>query len=189
MPTPARTSVDEIVAVGRTILESEGIEGLTMQRVAAAVGIRAPSLYKRVRDRSDLVRLILTDAVSELTARLDETAVTGDPRRDLAGLAHVYREFARSHPETYALLFSRLPEGSRIDAALNTRASQAVVRTAGALAGSDDALDAARTFVAWANGFIGMELAGAFRLGGDVDRAFEYGIDRIGAAVDVRGGG
>jgi hypothetical protein len=96
---------------------------------------------------------------------------------------------ARSHPETYALLFSRLPEGSRIDPALNARASQAVVRTAGSLAGSDDALDAARTFVAWANGFIGMELAGAFRLGGDVDRAFEYGIDRIGAAVDMRGGG
>ena len=36
---------------------------------------------------------------------------------------------------------------------------------------------------AWANGFIGMELAGAFRLGGDVDRAFDYGVDRMTRAI------
>ena len=42
---------------------------------------------------------------------------------------------------------------------------------------------AARTVVAWANGFIAMELAGAFQLGGDVDRAFDYGIDHIVAAI------
>jgi AcrR family transcriptional regulator len=183
MPTPARTSLHEIVVAGRTILETEGIDGLTMQRVASAVGIRAPSLYKRVRDRGDLVRLILTDAVSELTRTLD-ASVTGDPHRDLAALAQAYRDFARTYPETYAALYSRLPEGSRIDADLNARASAALVRTAGALAGPEEALEAARTVVAWANGFIGMELAGAFRLGGDVDRAFAYGIARLSTAID-----
>ena len=35
MPTPARTSIPAIVAAGREILEAEGFEGLTMQRVAA----------------------------------------------------------------------------------------------------------------------------------------------------------
>ena len=52
MPTPSRTSTAEIVAAGRAILEAEGFEGLTMQRVAAAVGVRAPSLYKRVDGRA-----------------------------------------------------------------------------------------------------------------------------------------
>ena len=32
-----------------------------MQRVAAAVGVRAPSLYKRVDGRGELVRLITID--------------------------------------------------------------------------------------------------------------------------------
>jgi hypothetical protein len=34
----------------------------------------------------------------------------------------------------------------------------------------------------WAHGFISMELAGAFRLGGDVDAAFEFGLRRLVAA-------
>ena len=35
----------------------------------------------------------------------------------------------------------------------------------------------------WAHGFVSMELAGAFRLGGDVDAAFDFGIDRLTDAL------
>ncbi|HBF81970.1 MAG TPA: TetR family transcriptional regulator, partial [Streptomyces sp.] len=45
------------------------------------------------------------------------------------------------------------------------------------------ALDAARLVTAWATGFIEMEISGAFRLGGDVDRAFEYGLAGVRRAV------
>ena len=31
-----------------------------------------------------------------------------------------------------------------------------------------------------------MELAGAFRLGGDVDLAYAFGVERIGQAIDAR---
>ena len=55
MPTPSRTSTAEIVTAGPRILEAEGLDGPTMQRVAAAVGVRAPSRYKRVSGRSEPV--------------------------------------------------------------------------------------------------------------------------------------
>ena len=71
----------------------------------------------------------------------------------------------------------------RLDPDSLARASAAVVAVSGALAGEEHALDAARTFTAWANGFVSMELSGAFRLGGDVDRAFDYGVDRLADAV------
>jgi AcrR family transcriptional regulator len=183
MPTPARTSVDEIVRAARAILEAEGVDRLTMQRVAGAVGVRPPSLYKRLRDRADLVRLIAGDVARELAATLDEAATSGDPRRDLRALADAFRVFARGHPEGYRLLFARLPDGSRLDPDLNARASAAILRTAGALAGRDHSLEAARTMVAWAHGFISMELADAFRLGGDVDRAYAFGVERLAAAI------
>jgi AcrR family transcriptional regulator len=183
MPTPARTSVDQIVRAGRAILETEGVDGLTMQRVADAVGVRAPSLYKRVQDRGGLVRLIAADVAHELTATLDAAAASGNPRRDLRALAQAFRAFARANPEGYRLLFARLPDGSPLDPDTTARASAAILRTAAALAGGDHSLEAARTVVAWALGFLSMELADAFRLGGDVDRAYAFGIDRLTAAI------
>ncbi len=183
MPTKARTSVDEIVRQGRAILETDGIDGLTMQRIAGAVGVRAPSLYKRVRNRNDLLRLVANDAARELTGRLDTAATTGEARSDLIELARAFRAFARDYPAAYGLLFAPLPEDARADPEWSARGSEAVLRATSELAGAGDALEAARTVTAWANGFIAMELAGAFRLGGDVDRAFEYGIDRVTRAI------
>lgn len=57
------------------------------------------------------------------------------------------------------------------------------MRVAASLAGEQHALDAARTFTAWTNGFITMELAGAFQLGGDIDRAYEFGIACLSDAL------
>jgi AcrR family transcriptional regulator len=183
MPTPRRTSVEQVVRVGRAILEAEGLEGLTMQRVSREVGVRAPSLYRHVRDRDDLVRLIATDAVDELARRLDAAASSGDPVRDLRAMAEAHRAFAHEHPETYGLLFARMPERWRVDAELNARAARSLMGAAAQVAGEDAALEAARTFVAWAHGFVSMELADAFRLGGDVDEAFAFGIERLIVAI------
>jgi AcrR family transcriptional regulator len=183
MPTPARTSVEEIVLAGRAIVESDGLDGLTMQRVAAAVGVKAPSLYKRVRNRQDLIRLFIEDVARDLTETLDRAATTGDPRRDLQDIADALRSFAHSQPTAYGLLFAQLPAESRPDQGVLAGTAVGVVRVAGFLAGPDEALEAARTIVAWAHGFISMELAGAFRLGGDIDRAYAFGVERIADAL------
>ncbi|HEU4540349.1 MAG TPA: WHG domain-containing protein [Jiangellaceae bacterium] len=183
MPTPARTSLEEIVRVSRSIVETDGLDGLTMQRVASAVGVKAPSLYKRVRNRDALVRLVVEGVARELNDTLDAAARTGDPLHDLRSMAYALRTFAHAQPTTYGLLFARLPAAARPNEENLARSSAAVLRTTTSLAGPDLALEAARMVVAWAHGFISMELAGAFRLGGDVDRAFAFGIERLGAAL------
>jgi len=191
MPTPDRTSLDEIVRAGRDLLESEGLSGLSMQAVADRVGVRAPSLYKRVRSRDDLIRLISEATLAELAARLDAVASAepqADPVDRLTQLAHAVRAFARSGPEAYRLMFSPPSEGSAASPESIARSAAAILSVAAELAGPDDALDAARTATAWTTGFIGMELAGGFRLGGDVDQAYAYGIARIAAALDRRAG-
>ena len=183
MPTPARTSTDGIVAAGRAILDADGLDGLTMSGVAKAVGVRAPSLYKRVRGRGELVRLIANDIADELTRTLDAAATSGDPAADLRAIAGAFRGWALAHPEAFHLLFDRLPDDERVDPDINARSAAALLRTAAELAGEEHALEAARTVVAWANGFLNMELAGAFRLGGNVDEAFEFGVERLTLAI------
>ena len=189
MPTPDRTSLDEIVRAGRDLLESEGLAGLSMQAVATRVGVRAPSLYKRVRSRDDLIRLIAESAVVELSARLDAVATAesgADPIRRLTLLARAVRDFAHRSPATYRLMFTPPSEDTGASPESIARSATTVLQVAAELAGPDDALNAARTITAWTTGFIGMELAGGFRLGGDVDQAYAYGIARIAAALDRR---
>lgn len=183
MPTPARTSLEAIVAAGRRALAEDGLEGLTMQRVAGDVGVRAPSLYKHVRNRAELVRLVIEDVLRDLAATLEKAVTAEHPDADLRALARAFRRFAHRNPNAYGLLFSRVPEEFAPDRRLLEEASAPMLRTATALAGSDRALPAARTLTAWATGFVRMELAGGFQLGGDVNEAFEYGIDRLAAAL------
>ena len=53
------------------------------------------------------------------------------------------------------------------------------------LVGIERALEAARLLTAFVHGFVSMEIAGAFRLGGDVDRAFRYSLDAIIAGLQA----
>lgn len=182
MPAHAQTSTDAIVAAGRYLLEERGMDALTMRDVASAVGVRAPSLYKRVRDRSDLVRLILEDVADELTTTLDAAASSGDPVADARAMTSAFRKFAHANPVAYTLMFT--PQAAAPGAtARSVRSSATFLRTIAELVGPERALPAARMIVAWAHGFITMELAGAFRLGGDVDQAWDFGLDRILTAV------
>lgn len=183
MPTPARTSLEEIIRASRAIVEAGGLDSLTMQRVASAVGVKAPSLYKHVRNRDALVRLVVEGVAREVTETLNAAAATGDPLADLRSLADALRAYAHANPAAYGLLFARLPAAARPDEENLARASAAVLNTTKILTGPDLALEAARMVVAWAHGFISMELAGAFRLGGDLDRAYAFGIERLGAAL------
>jgi AcrR family transcriptional regulator len=172
MPTPDRTSLGQIVDAGSAILEYGGPAKLTMQAVAERVGVRAPSLYKRVRDRDALLNLVAGAAADDLAARL--AASDGS----LTGLARAYRSFAQDRPEGFRLMFA-------VDGAADAmaRASDPLLRATRELVGEDAALDAARLLTAWATGFINMELSGSFRFDGDLDRAFEYGLERLTAGL------
>ena len=172
MPTPERTSLAEIVAAGCSILESEGLPRVTMHAVAQRVGVRAPSLYKRVKDRDTLIELIATSTVDELAERLASAEPT------LAGMARAYRGFAQDNPEGFRLILFTVG-----DPAAPERISAPLLRVTEDLVGREQALDAARLVTAWATGFISMELAGAFRLDGDLERAFSYGLERLMMAL------
>lgn len=176
MPTPERTTLAEIVAAGAQILESEGLPRVTMQAVAQRVGVRAPSLYKRVRDRSALIDLVADAAVEELVRRLAATDGT------LPAMARAYRAFAQQRPEGFRLLLSAAGDPSAPQ-----RVSAPLLSAAEELVGPAQALDAARLVTAWVTGFISMELAGAFRLEGDLERAFDYGLERLMAALSPTG--
>jgi AcrR family transcriptional regulator len=187
-PAPARTSNAAIVAAARRILEADGLSEVTMRGVGEAVGVRGPSLYKRLPDRAALLRAVADDVVADLSRTMSTATATGSPRDDLRAALVDYRAFVLANPNGYRLLFADLPPGARPDPAALAALGGPIVRSMGRLVGEADALEGARTLVAWAHGFVTMELAGAFRLGGDLEAAYEFGIDAIlsGVTAPVR---
>ncbi|WP_353809501.1 TetR/AcrR family transcriptional regulator [Agromyces sp. SYSU T00194] len=190
MPTPERTSTEQVVAEARRILEQRGADGLTMQAVAAAVGVKAPSLYKRVASRDDLLRLALEATALELGDRVDRAlaGAPADARGALAAVADATRSYAAEGPVAFGLLFGALPEAARPRPEVLASASTAVLALGRRLAGPSHELAAARTITAWMTGFVGMQRAGAFRLGGDVEEAWRFGVESLGAALEARRG-
>ena len=185
MPTPTRITSESLRAAAREVLEHDGHGGLTMQAVATTLGVRAPSHYKHVRDRDDLVRIVAEDVAHELGDRLDAVLAStdGDASTAAREVAAEARRYAREHPNGYALVFGPLPESARAGRAALDRGSAAVLEVSRRLAGEDRGLLAARTLTAWMHGFTSMELAGAFRLGGDVEEAWAFGIERLVAGL------
>lgn len=178
MPTPDRTSLDAIVDAARDILEIDGLTGLTMQAVAQRVGVRAPSLYKRVDNRDDLVRLVAEATLTELASRIPDDA-------DALQVATEFRRFAHERPAAFQLVMASGASAVPVRPEFHVLASAAILRVSAQLAGDEHALEAARTLTAWANGFISMELSGGFNLGGDVERAWQYGAERLVAAISA----
>ena len=175
-PARARTSQTDIVAAGRELLEAGGLDAVTMQAIADRVGIRAPSLYKRFAGRGDLIAAIGASVLADLGEEL-APFIDLEPAAGVRAVAEAFRRFALGHPRSYELIFMSLPPGSRPPADLNAAAAAPLVELAGRLTGPDQALEAARLITAFAHGFVSMELSGAFRLGGDVDAAYRYGVD------------
>jgi len=176
MPTPDRTSVEAIVAAARDLLETDGPAGLTMAAVAARVGVRAPSLYKRVESREALLRSVAEATLSALAERLDGAT---SAREVLDG----FRAFGHERPAAFQLVMTPGPGIPTVRREFGAAASAAALRVGEQLVGPERALDAARTLTAWAAGFVIMELNGGFQLGGDVHEAWDFGAGRIVASL------
>lgn len=147
-----------------------------MQAIAQRVGVRAPSLYKRVQSRDGLIQLVAEASLTDLADRLNSAP-------DLVQLANRFRAFGHENPAAFQLIMSPGPGTPVARPEYGAAASKGILDLTRTLAGADNTLEAARTLTAWAAGFVSMELNGGFNLGGDIERAWEFGVTRIVAAI------
>jgi AcrR family transcriptional regulator len=158
----------QLVAAGRALLEEGGPEALSMRRLAERVGIRAPSIYKHLRDKEELEAALVADGLREF-AEACEAAADGaaDP---LAAIGRAYRGFARAHPHLYRLVNDRPLPRDRLPAGLEDRAAAPLL----AAVGGDP--DRARAAWAFAHGMVMLELTDRFPAGADLDAAWHSGL-------------
>ncbi len=102
-------SRNEIVAAGIALLDETGLEGLTLRRLAERLGIRAPTLYWHVKDKRELLDLMVGAIMNEALADWRE------PRRGqawwvwLAGRARALRSALLAHRDGALMLAGNRP--------------------------------------------------------------------------------
>ncbi|MER3436515.1 MAG: hypothetical protein C4346_02195 [Chloroflexota bacterium] len=118
----------EILDAARRIVQEHGIERLSMRTLASAVGVHAPTLYAYFASKDAVLDALYLEGAERLHTAFQEANEASPPgRARLQALAKAYRDFARSDPDLFQLIFGR------VEAAY--RPSEAVVPRAAALFG------------------------------------------------------
>jgi AcrR family transcriptional regulator len=160
---------DEVVDVAERVLEAEGPEALTMRRLGEELGMRAPSLYKHVTGKDDIVAALQARALQGQAA-----ALAGDTT--LTALAGSYRAWALAHPRLYDLISRRSLDRAHLPPGVEAAAAAPLLRAVGG--------DVARARALWglAHGLVDLELAGRFPADADLGAAWSVAVAAFAAA-------
>jgi AcrR family transcriptional regulator len=91
---PPRISREEIIGTARRIVAEEGVDRLTMRRLATEIGSTPMALYHHVRDKEELLLLLLGDHA----ARARRPELPADPRERIVVAADAIHEVLAGCP-------------------------------------------------------------------------------------------
>jgi AcrR family transcriptional regulator len=166
---------ERVVSAAARIADGEGLDAVTLARLAGELGVRAPSLYNHVNGRDGLLRALAIRGVRELTATMRDAAVGRSGGDALAATASAYRAYARAHPGLYAAsVAAPAPDDEEHQAAARDSVDVVYAVLRGWELEGDDAVHAARAFRSAVHGFVALEAGGGFGIPVDVDASFEW---------------
>ena len=115
---------EAIVAAARELIVADGLEALSLRRLAARLGVTAPALYAHVRDKQDLLRAVAEGEFDALLERFDQITAT-DPVERIKAQGRAYVQHARENQQLFRVMFlfppeltpATLPEGIQLPGA------------------------------------------------------------------------
>lgn len=101
-----------LIGAGVAILSEEGLEGLSLRKVAQRAGVSHNAPYSHFADKQSLIAAISTEGFQQLYESLDAaiTANLKKPRKQLLQAALAYARFALEHRDTFKIMFSGVLE-------------------------------------------------------------------------------
>ncbi|HTT94788.1 MAG TPA: TetR/AcrR family transcriptional regulator C-terminal domain-containing protein [Solirubrobacterales bacterium] len=102
---PQPLSRESIVTAAIEIADTDGLEAVSIRRLATKLGARPMSLYSHIERKGDLIDLMVDEVMGGSV--LPESLPSGDWRDDLRRISQRTRENIRSHPWMIAVAFRR----------------------------------------------------------------------------------
>lgn len=172
-----------VVKAAADLANAEGIDALTLNRLAGELGVQTPSLYNHVNGLPGLYRELALLCTREIGERMSNAAVGKSGADALMAVAQTYRDYIKASPGVY-MASLRLPQAQTAKDAELTAAEDHVVAIVVAVIASfglsgDDALHAVRGLRSVVHGFATLEIAGGFGLPLDCDESFRRLVNTL----------
>ena len=170
--------------VAGELADREGLDSVTLTRVAKELGVQQPALYRHVAGWDDLVRSLGLLGRELISSRLAEAAIGISGPDAVAAVGRAWRQVAADHPGIYAAT-DRYPCAG--DAELEAAVERVVHVLGQALASfdltDDQRIHAARTLRSAFHGFAHLELGDGHPLPVDLDDSFDHLIELLCAGL------
>ena len=123
---------DEIKDAARRQLAVSGATGMSLRAVARELGMVSSALYRYFPTRDDLLTALIVDAYNALGAAAEHALAGPAPARERwIAACHAIRDWARSNPHEYALVYGSPVPGYRAPDATIGPASRVPLAFAG----------------------------------------------------------
>ena len=99
-----------ILDAARSIVLAEGLEGLTMRKVAESIEYSPATIYLHFPGRDEIAVELMRDAFEQLIASFRPLAAIADPVERVVAIGLAYVQFGITNPETYRLIFMDSPK-------------------------------------------------------------------------------
>ena len=178
MTRKARIRLDKnaVVQAAVEILNAEGVQALTLSRLAEELGIQTPSLYNHVDGLAGLQQELSVMNAKLLADRLSTAAIGKSGQELFMEAAQAFRNYVKEYPGLYmSTLRSSVNQQTLVvdlqrEEERTMKVGLAVMASLG-LQG-EDAIHGLRAFRSMVHGFATLEVAGGFGLPQDCDESF-----------------
>lgn len=181
----------ELLEAAARIVAREGVDRLSIRRLAQEVGTSTMAVYTWFGSKPNLMQALYREGFSRFRARLRRVPRTDDPIRDLIGLGRAYRGHALADPDLYEIMFGRTHHffaAEPDDVALALETFQMLVDVVGrAVAAGElscDPEEGAQQIWAALHGLVSLELSARSHGGGG---PFDVGVYSLLTATVLRG--
>ena len=182
----ARVPLDQerVIEAAGELADANGLDALTLTRVAKELGVRQPALYRHVESYQDLLRLLSLRGRERLAAALSEAAIGVSGDEAVAAVGHAWRKEVHTRPGLYAAT-DRYPCAG--DEELEEAVERIVAVIGQALTGfdldDDHRVHAARALRSAFHGFCHLESGDGHPHPHDLDDTFEGLIELLCAGI------
>jgi AcrR family transcriptional regulator len=176
-PRKARLDTATVVQAAVELIEAEGLEALSLGRLARQLDVQTPSLYNHIDGLSGLQRELALISTRGLGEAMGNAAIGKSGPDAVLALAEAYRAYVKDHTGLYMTGLRSSGLQSPIDVELQA-AQERVVQIVLVVVGSfglhgEAALHAVRGLRSIVHGFATLEVAGGFGLPLDCDQSFQ----------------